>query len=156
MEIKININNYLSEQDKKEIVTNEFRRAIRESLNSDTKITDILSNAAYISVFKETNELVKDAKERIFNKVNEILDNPTNYCVFRNNYLTNAPESLASKMLDEAVRNNKELFNEKVYKVIAECSDERIWNLFEDLADTFGSMISKIASTARSKQEQND
>lgn len=155
MKIEIDISTYLSESDKKEIVTNEFRRAIRESLNSGSEIENILSNAAYLSVFKETNELVENAKERILHKVNEILDDPTNYCIFRNNYLTNEPESLASKLLDEAVRNNKGLFNEKVHKVIAECSDEMIWNLFENLADTFGSMISDIATTARNKSLKN-
>lgn len=149
MQITISLDDYLSEKEKKEIAVQEFRRAIMQQINSDDKITNILANAAYISVFKETNELVKDAKERIFNKVNEILEDSSNYLVFRNNYLTNAPESLASKMLEEAVRNNKELLNQKVHDVIAQCDDERIWNLFEDLAGSFESIICQIAKTAR-------
>ena len=155
MKKEIEIENYLSYNEIKEIVQDELRNQIRQLFKNEQEAERLLSNLSHEIVQQEVEKIVPNHQEKIVKKVASIInDKDISFYVFRHHYSTDAPQSTGAKILDEAVKANKELINEKVKEtIINKDYSEIIWDKFENLADTFITNIYEITRLGREKSK---
>lgn len=111
--MEINIENYLSEETIKDMISEELRVVIKR----DTE--RILTNMAFYVVFKAVDEALDDsAKEFIKAKAISIINDLSSFCVFRKKDAWEKEDSIAYKTLQEAMNENKGLIKQKVCEAI--------------------------------------
>lgn len=115
--MNININDYLSEDEKKEIAIAAFRKECTKRTKDDFE--RIITNSAYDVVWSQMDEFCdKSIIAKLKNKIRSIIDDLTEFNVFRKpdawGRETNAPYVI----LTDCVMDNRELLSEKVQKAI--------------------------------------
>jgi len=116
--MEIDIKEYLSESEIKDIVIEELKSQIRKTIQDERTFTRILSNSAY-RILQEQIELeVPQHKDLIINKTVELLNNKDyTFHVFHQGY---GSKSLAVQITEQAVNEHKGLIKECVVKGIKE------------------------------------
>ena len=143
--MEIDINDYLSKEQIGEIVVDELRRIIRNKFNSDKEIERLIGNSAYEKAFGILdNSLPEGWVETVTAKVEEVVNDVARYSVFRYNWSSNMPESVASKLIEQVVIDNKLKIIDKVNEIIddrlnkdSENKDRFVDNLIDSFYNTF-------------------
>ena len=154
--IEINIDNYLSEEDKKEIAIEEFRRIVREDtlkkFKEDSKLTNkkgmsdyerIISNSIFYYLEGEIDSLIgQDTKKLIREGVEKTIKKQDyNYSLFRRKSAWESEESPAQKVVIDCIRENTDYIKSKLISKI----DENINSLDnEDVLDTVREIFYEI------------
>jgi len=149
MNVDVNINDYLSEEDKKEIAIDVFRQQVKKELfnsndgtvQADSEVQRIIGNITHEVVFTEVQKYIPDAKEQIIGKVKKALAKDLNYEVFRKKDAWDKEESLAITYIKEEVKANEEVFKTRIKDMIANYDleptlNEEVANKFDKLAET--------------------
>lgn len=152
--MEINVKDYLSDSEIKEIVQEELREQVRKHFSNEKESLRLLGNLAYSIVQEEVDKIVPNHKEQIVKKVSELVCGKNlEYIIFNYRHSDHAPQSAGAIIVDNAVKAHKELLNEKVKDTILNKDySEEIWNKFESMADTFISNIYAITEIARKNQ----
>lgn len=152
MEITVNIENYLSESEIKEIVIDQVRSEVSKLFKNEQEAQRLLSNLSYEIVFNEVDKVVPNSLSLITEKVNDLITSKdlSFYVFYDGEY---SKESLGMTYLKDAIKQNKDLINQKVKDTITNHDySQEIWNKFEELADTFTSNIYAITELGRNKK----
>lgn len=114
--MNIDIEEYLSQEEIKCIVIQEFRSHIQQHFKKESDMQRILTNTAYLTIYKELNEITDNQAEKIIkDKLNELLQKPLYFGeVFKCKDVWDKDESKAFKILMNVVEENKQLLSEKV------------------------------------------
>lgn len=113
MEIKINIEDYLNHDEIKNIIKHEIRYIVERDAER------LLTNSAYYVVFKAVDEaLDNNAKELIKQKAIEVINNLSEFSVFRKRDTWERENSIAYDILQEAVKENSNLIKQKIREII--------------------------------------
>lgn len=122
MEITINIEDYITPSEIKSIAMDEIRHIIHRQYNNDEReIGRLITNVGYDFIFKAVSDAInEDAKEKITNTVKKLLEDDSHirYVLWRRKDIWDKSESPAISILDEAIKDNRELINEKVKETI--------------------------------------
>lgn len=115
MEIKFE--DYLSEQERKEIISNVFYNMCSEEFKKDSE--RIFNNAAYQIIYKiiddaHNNEISMIIAEKTKNLINELSE----YSVFRRASAWEQKESEGYKALNLAIAEHKQLLSNKISQLI--------------------------------------
>jgi len=111
MKIEINIDDYLSEEDKKEICRDIFRREIRKDAER------ILTNSAHSFVHKAIEEIIElPDKQYLAAEVKRIFEELSSYAVFHEEYRC-WPKSKGQIMLDEIIEEKKPILEKRIEKL---------------------------------------
>jgi len=130
--MEIDINQYLSEEDKRRIAEEEYRNAMRSWVVVDKE--RILSNAAYTVVQKLVDEQFgEDMNKILVDKTVEIIKNLSSHSVFKRKDAWDKDESKGYKYLQEAVDNNKDLIEAKVAEIIESLDASQFHYKLEEL-----------------------
>ncbi len=149
-QVKININDYLSEEEKKEIAVDVFRNQVKTQLfksidgtvQSDSEVQRVIGNISYEIVFNEVQKYIPDAKKMVEDKVSKILkEKDLSYYVFRKKDAWDKEESLAITYLNQEVKSNEEMFKERIKKEMEE------YDLGDDLNKELSDKFDKLADT---------
>ena len=131
MQIEINIEDYITEEEKKEMVVSAYQNAIYEKMKY-MKEDVFLANVGYEVVFKAVDEMLgEDSRKVIEEKVKELIGNFSSFEVFRSSDY--GKPSKGYLMIEEAVESNRELINKRVKSLITEMSDESFKYKIEDM-----------------------
>jgi len=151
MELKIDITEYLSEEEIKELCKEQVKCEISKFFKNEENAQRLLSNLSYKLVYNEIDKVIPNSKELVVSKTMSILGNIQSYLVFRDGSYGSS-KSLAYQILEESVRNNRDLINEKVKETITNKDySEEIWNKFQELGESFVSNIYEIVNLGRNK-----
>lgn len=130
--MEININDYLTEDDKKRIAEEEYRSVMRSLVNVDKE--RILSNCAYNVVQKLVDEQFNEDLNKILtDKVVNIISELSAYSVFKAKNAWDKDESKGYKFLQDAVDNNKPLIEDKVVEIISQLDASQFHYKLEEL-----------------------
>jgi len=117
MEVKFE--DYLSEDERKEIVADVFRNMCINSFKKDAE--RIFSNAAYNAVFNIVNDTFDGkAAQMVAERTQKIIRELSPYTVFKRKDYWEKEDSHGYQVLNEAISNNKELLNNKIAEIIDE------------------------------------
>lgn len=124
-EIKIDIDNYLSEEEKKEIARDYFRETLKihfcdkDSVLSDAQRDRHLGNITHHIIFKEVQKYIPNYKEFIEQKVLDVMNNKNiSYEVFREKSDFGSKDSLAIRYINDFIEENKQILLDKVIEKI--------------------------------------
>ena len=147
--MNVNINDYLSEEDKKAIAIDVFRQQVKNELfngndgtvQADNEVQRIIGNITHEVVFTEVQKYIPDVKEQIISKVKRVLAKDLNYEVFRKKDAWGKEDSLAITYIKEEVKANEEVFKTRIKDMIANYDleptlNEEVANKFDKLAET--------------------
>lgn len=141
--MNINIMNYLSNEEIKEICKDELRYNIRKIFSNEKETTRIITNLSYYELWKEIEKEVPNCKELIKEKTKEKLNEISSYDVLRKKGEFNSKNSVAQDILENCVIENKNIIEDKVKEIlnslsktdikydIKEIIEEYIENLFK-------------------------
>ena len=104
MEININIEDYLSKEEIKEIAKEQISYAIKEKFRKESDIERIITNLSYEFLFKAVSEAIgKDSLEMIKDKVAELLmdDSHISYFLWRKKDAWENEESPAITIMNQ-------------------------------------------------------
>ena len=158
MEFKVEVSDYVSESEIKDIVKEEVRSqvgySIKEMFEKEDDIRRILCNTAYTAIEMEVEKLIPYYKETIASDVKKVIDkHDLKYEVYHDS-MGFGNESLGTQIIHKAIKDNSDVITEKVEKLIKEYDiKELIEKTFKDkiqeFADKFGSvadMLYKLGS----------
>jgi hypothetical protein len=151
--MEINIENYLSDSEIKEIVVDELRNQIRQHFRDESNANRLLSNLAHSIVQDEVEKIVPNHHETLVKKVASLIQGKDlSYYVFNHRYSDGKPESYGAKLIEQTVIENKEVIKQKVVDAIQnkDYSDEALIKL-ENLSESFASNIYSFVELIRSK-----
>lgn len=160
--ITIDINDYLSESEKKEYAIQAFKETIKkgmfddkEGIQLDREIQRVIGNISHSIVMDEVQKYIPNCEELIKQKVLQILtEDSFSYHVFKKKDAWENQESLAITYMNETIRENKEVFQKRIKETIENYDlsndiAEQISNEFGQMADT----IYKLSELFHSKRD---
>jgi IS605 OrfB family transposase len=149
--MEIDIKEYLSESEIKDIVIEELRGHIRNTIKDERTFTRILSNSAYRILQEQIEQEVPQHKDLIINKTVEIINaKDYDFHVFYHGY---NGKSLAIEIVEQVVKNNKELINSSVVKSIKEYDYSA--KILENLENGFAVIQELFMDLSAAKRKQD-
>ena len=152
--MEINFADYLSQEEIKQIVTDELKEQVHKLFKNEENAQRLLSNLAYTLVFDEIDKVVPGCRDLIIEQTTQVLNNLESYDVFRASPFSES-KSVATKIMEDAIRDNRGLINKRVSETILNKDySEEIWSHFEQLADNFCGHIYEIARLGKEKNNK--
>lgn len=121
MEVKVNLEDYLSEEEIREECKYAIRKIIYETYSKESSQNRLISNLSYEILFKEISKCInEDAKTLITKQVIELIKQPDNirYLLFRKKDAWDKEESIGYTILKQAIKDSENLIKEKVEEAI--------------------------------------
>ena len=151
MELSIDVEQYLSRDEIKDLCIEQVRVEISKFFKNEENAQRLLGNLSYNLVFDEIDKVVPNSRGMIAAKTMSILGDIKSYQVFRDASY-GGQKSLGQQYMEQAVKDNKDLINERVREtIINKDFSEEVWTKFEELSDTFASNIYEIVRLGRKK-----
>lgn len=145
-QLVLNVDDYLTFEEKRNIVKELFAEQVSELLSKESNITRIISNISHEIVFNEVQKFIPNYEEQIkLNVQNTLRENNLNYYIFKRKDAWDKDESLAIKYLNETVNANKEILQSKIKDCIENYNyekdvSENISNKFSEMAETLSNL----------------
>lgn len=131
--MEVNFEDYLSDEDQRQIVRDVFARKISETLEKDWE--RIISNAAYEIVSKMVDDRFDGkAADAIAEKTVAVINDLTAYTVFKRKDYWEKDESQGFKVLNECILQNRDAIRSKIGSIIAEFDEKEIKEILIDEA----------------------
>jgi hypothetical protein len=158
--IEIDINKYLSEEEKKSIAIDVFKERLSKDLfkgcsgtvQSDSEIQRIIGNISHAIVMKEVQKHIPDCEKMIKSKTIQALEKEDfSYQIFKKKDAWGGEESLAVTYIKEVVQASRDVFKSKIKETIenydfkSEVSEE-ISKEFNKMADTIYNLSDLFSS----------
>lgn len=141
MNINIDIKDYVSEEEIKDIIGDEIRRSVRYHMNNEAELSRVITNISYKELWKQIELEVPNCEKTLKEKTIERIRNISDYDIFRRKDAYGAEDSLATKLIDECVKENKNIINDKVKNIFNELSNS---DLKYDIKDILEEYIEKL------------
>ena len=128
MEMQIKVEDYLSREE----ITEMIRYRLDETIRKDAE--RILSNTAYAVVFEAVDKsLDNKAKDIIKEKTLDIINNLSDFCLFRRADAWGGKASVGQEVVDKALVDNTATIYKRVESIIAELNiEDRITQRVDD------------------------
>lgn len=147
--MNINIEDYLSDYEIKEIVKEELREKIKSNIERNGVIR-FISNIGYHNVFEIINKEIPEYENLVKEKTKEVIEGLTSFSVFRKADLLEREDSLGQKYLEKAIEDNKDIINNKVIEIFNQLGKQ-------DIAYEISSIIEeKLENMFISKSEEEN
>lgn len=119
MEIKIDVKDYLSDEDIQQIARTEAVALVRSKLREEKDVERIITNGAYQIVWEKVGELFDTKLETMLTeKVSQIVEGLSEFSVFKKPDAWDRGTNKPYDVLQEAVLKNKSVIEEKVKDII--------------------------------------
>lgn len=121
--MNINIKDYISEEEIKDIIKDEIRRSVAYYMNTEAELSRIITNISYKELWKQIELEVPNCETLLKQKTIERIRQLSSYDVFRRKDIYGGENSLATKLIDECVKENKNIINDKIKNIFNELSN---------------------------------
>lgn len=137
MEVKfdINVNDYLSSKEIKEVIEDEIRKIIYRKYRNEGDLDRLIINLSYRYVFEIIDKHFDGNLSNILKeKIVEIINNLSSYVVFKDGDIYGNKESVGKKILNEEVSNSRELIKSNIERIINDYP-------YDEIKETIGDSI---------------
>ena len=133
--MKINVEDYLTDYDIKEILKEEIRDSVKIHMKDENNIKRILSNLCYDIVYKMVDEIFNDDLENILTvKVKSVINNINHFTIFKEPSAWDREPNKVYKVLQKEIESHfgrikeivKESIDTETMKKLKENIDEKI------------------------------
>lgn len=147
--IEIDINDYLSESEKKDYAIEAFKETIKkgmfkdkQGIQLDSEIQRVIGNISHSIVMEEVQKYIPNYEQLIKEKTLQVINKDSfSYEVFKKKDAWDKEESLAITYMNQTIKENKDLFQRRIKETIENYDlskdiSEQISNEFAQMADT--------------------
>lgn len=156
--LEINIEDYLTIDEIKDVIRDEFAASVAKTLSKETDLTRIIGNIAHKIVFDEVKKYIPEFKELLVENVREIIEEKNfQWYMFRGKDVWDKEEGPGLTIIKETLNSNKEAIKKRIeddinnFDIKALISDY-LGKKMEEVADEF-SKISDFLYKISSKKE---
>lgn len=136
--MKINIKDYLSDSEIKEIIENEIIEETKKTLRNEKEMTRILTNISYYELWNKIEEEIPNCQDIIKEKTKENLQTISMFDIFRSkDDFMGYKDSLAQRILNESVKENRNIIDDKVKTIMNELSLTDIKYDIQSILETY-------------------
>ncbi len=136
--IEINLNEFVSSDDIREICLDEVRMAIRKQFKTDADTKRIIGNIGYEIIKNEVEKIVPNFTDMIVEQTAQICkEGIGTYTIFSKANGWGDADSLGLTILNEEVKNNRDIIKQKVIDVFNAISEN-------DIGYVVGDMIKEV------------
>lgn len=148
-QLTVEIDDYLTEDDKRELVKDAFRDEVRSKIRSEYDMNTFINNLSYANVVEQVNKVVPNYEDKLRDKVAEVVDGLTSYTVFYKGSSIYGKEesSVGNEMIGELVKENRDVLNTKVLAIIEDLDNY-------DIGQMISETINETLQEAFSKKEK--
>lgn len=156
--LEIKIEDYLTIDEMKDIIRDEFAASVAKTLSKETNLTRIIGNLAHEIVFDEVKKYIPEFKELLVKNVRELIEEKNfQWYMFRGKDVWHNEEGPGLTIIKETLNTNKEAIKKRIeddinnFDIKALISDY-LGKKMEEVADEF-SKISDFLYEISSKQK---
>lgn len=139
--IEIDIDNFLSDEDKKEIAQDLFRDELRngflasqEHRKNTENYERVIYNSVHYFLEEEMDKIFgTNHKEMLSEKLKKILNKNLEFVVFKNTSPWSNKKSVAQEMLDNLVLENKSIAEAKVIEALENIKFDNLEDYFAEI-----------------------
>ena len=163
--IEIDINDYLSESEKKYYAIEAFKETIKkgmfkdkQGIQLDSEIQRVIGNISHSIVMEEVQKYIPNCEQLIKEKTLQVINKDSfSYEVFKKKDAWDKEESLAITYMYQTIKENKDLFQSRIKEAIENYDlskdiSEQISNEFAQMADT----IYKLSELFKKKSSTDE
>lgn len=130
MEIKVNIEEYLDEDELKAIAKDQFIYMLSAHLKDEKSVERILSNLCYQMVYDKVDEVAGVTMEEYLpKKVEKIIRNLTNFHLFNKPDAWSKETNSGYQILEKTLIDNKDLISQRVVESCKNAPDDFFYEL---------------------------
>lgn len=123
--IEVNLEDYLSEDDRRDIAREEFRVALKRSLSTSNDVERFVGNVAYMVIWEEADATIRnsfkrdDLRQEVRAKVRNIVGKMELHTIvqYSDGFLRRKP-TVAAEIIEETVKGSRGLIEERVRELI--------------------------------------
>lgn len=149
--IEIDLNDYLSEDEKRRIAEEEFRAAIRRSTETANDVERFIGNVAWVAVWgeaekalTETRKFGPDLQKTLREKIAEVVDKVTFQSLIwdADRYL-HRDKSTTLKVIEEVVQGNRGKIEDAVRRLLDTPNSDQalLWAMQDAIQDAVAGMF---------------
>lgn len=132
--IEIDVDEFISSDDIREICLDEIRMAIRKQFKSDSDTKRIIGNIGYEIIKNEIEKIIPNFTEMIAEQTTQICKTGIGtYTVFSKANGWGDKDSLGLTILNEEIENNRDIIKQKVIEVFNNISENDIGYVVGDI-----------------------
>lgn len=132
--IEIDVDEFISSDDIREICLDEIRMAIRKQFKSDSDTKRIIGNIGYEIIKNEIEKIIPNFTEMIAEQTTQICKTGIGtYTVFSKANGWGDKDSLGLTILNEEIENNRDIIKQKVIEVFNNISENDIGYVAGDI-----------------------
>lgn len=137
--MEINFEDYISDEEKKEIVVEEYRSLVRAKMKTEYDLKRILSNIAYDVYYDIVDECFDGTSKKLLkDNIDKIIADPSSYNIFKKPNAWDRDANSAYKYLQEVIVANKP----KIAKIVSDLLEEQtIKACKEDMTKTIHDVL---------------
>lgn len=132
--IEIDVDEFISSDDIREICLDEIRMAIRKQFKSDSDTKRIIGNIGYEIIKNEIEKIIPNFTEMIAEQTTQICKAGIGtYTVFSKANGWGDKDSLGITILNEEIENNRDIIKQKIIEVFNNISENDIGYVVGDI-----------------------
>ena len=160
--ITINIDDYLSESEKKEYAIEAFKEAVKvgmfkekQGVQLDSEIQRVIGNISHNIVMEEVQKYIPNCEQLIKDKTLEIIKEENfRHKIFHRKDPWGGADSLAITYMDSIIKNSKEEFENKIKDaILAYDPSDDIRDKLSDTFEKMGDTVYKLSELFLQKRE---
>ena len=155
--LEINLEDYLTTDEIKDVIRDEFAASVAKTLSKETDLTRIIGNIAHEIVFDEVKKYIPEFKELLVENVKELIEKKNfEWYMFRGKDVWDKEEGPGLTRIKKTLNSNKETIKKRIeddinnFDIKALISDY-LGKKVEEVADEF-SKISDFLYAISPKQ----
>ena len=160
--ITINIDDYLSESEKKEYAIEAFKEAVKyglfkgqQSIQLDSEIQRVIGNISHGIVMEEVQKYIPNCEQLIKDKTLEIIQNENfSHQIFHKKDVWDNEESKAITYMNAVINSSKAEFEQKIKDaILAYDPSDDIRDKLSDTFEKMGDTVYKLSELFMQKKE---
>ena len=142
--MEVNIKDYLSEEEMRDIAISEYKAIVRKGLTEDMQpkrminnYERVVANAVHYYLESEVDKIIgTDIKKQIESTVKRVLNKSLEYNIFRRKDHWEKEDSPATKHMDKCIRENLKIIEDKVKDKLSDLPETYFEGTVQDLVYT--------------------
>ena len=160
--LEINIKDYLTIDEIKDIIRDEFAASVARALSKEADLTRIIGNIAHEIVFDEVGKYIPNYKELLAKNIKQIIEKQDyRWQIFRCKDVWDREEGPGLTIIKETLKANKDSIKKRVEDAINNFDikmlvSEYLNKEMEDVACEFGKISDFLYEISSRRKENNE
>ena len=148
--INVNVSDYLSEEEMKEICKDVFTNAVSRYINTENDLKRIIGNIGYETACDILDKQVPNFSNQIIEQTKKACADISNYTVFRSANGWGDKDSVGKVILEQATKDNKDIIIKKVQEIFNAIDNDSLRYKISDIIQEY--IVNKVFDKTETNQ----